>query len=229
MIVLNSKRRPTRFSGVLIDFEGIDGSGKTTALTKAYERLLSEGYDVILTTWDDSKLTGKALKKGKKKQRMTPLTFTLLQAANFADRLQKLILPHLRKGGIVIADRWMYTSFARDVVRGNDRDWVRKVYEWCPEATLPIYFKLDPQVALDRKENFDDESIAYYEAGADLYPDLSRKDGFLKFQGQVKAEYERFVDDYGFSVVDANQDMDAVEADVTALVDSVIGKIKKAA
>lgn len=228
MIVLNSRSRASSWSGTLIDFEGIDGSGKTTALTKVYERCKAEGRDVLWTEWADSKLTGKALKKGKKKHRMTPMTFTLLQACNIADRLQTLILPFLRKGGVVCADRWMYTSYARDVVRGCNRQWVRDVYDFCPAPDVTVYFQLDPEVALDRKLTFDDEPIAYYEAGQDIYPNIDPEDGFLRFQGEVKAEYDHFADKEGLITLDADQSMEAVEAQSWDLVDRVLSG-KKAA
>jgi dTMP kinase len=228
VIVLNTSRKPARYSGKIICAEGIDGSGKTTALAKVYERLKAEGRDVLWTEWSDSKVAGKALKKAKKKHRLTALTFTLLQACNIADRLQATILPFLRKGGIVIADRWKYTCYARDVVRGEDPGYVRDVFRFCPDADLAMFFDLEPAVALERKKNFDDEGISYYEAGHDLYPDLSDEDGFLKFQGQVLREYRRFAGDEGMVRVDADRPMDVVEAEAQALVDRLLGERRAA-
>lgn len=229
MLILGTNRRPTRYSGKIISFEGIDGSGKTTALEKCYERAQAAGYDVVWTEWGDSKLAGKALKKGKKKHRMTPITFTLLQACSIADRLETDLLPFLRKGGIVFADRWIYTCLARDVVRGVDRKYVREVLSFAPEADVAVYFKLPPKVALERKLSFDDEGIQFYEAGQDLYPDLSREDGFLKFQGEVGREYDRIAKEYDMCVLDADQDMDAVERDAWAFVSAGLATARKAA
>ena len=228
MIVLRSDRKPTRWSGLLITFEGGDGTGKTTALEKVYKRLQDEGRPVLWTEWDDSKLCGKALRKGKRKQRMSPITYTLLSACNIADRWQTLIGPFLRKGGIVCADRWKYTSYARDVARGNDPDWVRECYQWCPDADLAVYFECDPAVALQRKLKFEDKPPKYYEAGLDVYPDLSAEKAFLKFQGDVNRVYRGMVKECGMKVLDADQEMDAVEADAQALVDGLL-KAKKAA
>lgn len=232
MIVINSDGKPTRYSGLLISFEGGDGTGKTTALTLVYERLKSEGYDVMWTDWDGSKLAGKALKKGKRKQRMTPLTYTLLSACNIADRLQKTVLPFLRKGGIVCADRWFYTSLARDVARGNDPKWVRQCYQWCPDADVVAYFKCDPAVALQRKIEFDGEEPKYYECGLDKYPELESDPhaAFIKFQGDINREYERMAKTGEIpSVIDANRSMEEVEVDAQALIDVALKKIRKAA
>lgn len=223
MIVLNTSRKPSRYSGKLICAEGVDGSGKTTALGKVYERLKAEGRDVLWTEWADSKVAGKALKKAKKKQRMTALTFTLLQACNIADRLQDTILPFLRKGGVVIADRWKYTCYARDVVRGEDRKYVRDVFRFCPDADMAMFFDLDPKVALERKKNFDDEGISFYEAGHDVYPGLSDEDGFVKFQSEVLREYRRFAAAESMVRVDADRPMDVVEAEAQGLVARLLG------
>jgi dTMP kinase len=230
MLILGTNRKPRRYSGKLIDAEGIDGSGKTTALTKCFERAKELGYDCMWTEWSDSKLAGKALKKGKKKHRLTPITFTLLQACSIADRLETQIIPHLQKGGIVFADRWYYTCLARDVVRGMDPKYVARVFDFCPEADLGIWFKIDPAVALERKRNLDDEGIAYYEAGADLFPDLSREDGFLKFQGLCADRYQKIYDGDDLVLLDADRSIEAVEEDAWSLVrDCIDGLDRKAA
>lgn len=229
MLVLGTNKRPTRYSGRIICFEGIDGSGKTTALEKCYKRAVDAGYDCLWTEWGDSELMGKALKKGKKKHLMTPITFTLMQAANIADRLEQDILPFLRKGGIVFADRWIYTCYARDVVRGMDREYVRQVMEFAPTADLAVWFKLSPVQALDRKLEFDDKNVKYYEAGGDLYPELAREEGFIKFQGEVAAEYKQLAKEFNMETLDAAQSMDAVEKDAWALVVGAIEGVRKAA
>src|SRR6478752_5957408 len=116
---------PHPFPGKLIIVEGIDGSGKSTQLQLAMRYLKTRGYPVFFTEWNSADL-------GKKKMSLTPMTFSLLHATDFAHRLINNILPPLKAGMIVLADRYAYTAFARDVVRGCDRQWVRDVYEFAP-------------------------------------------------------------------------------------------------
>ena len=230
MLILGTNRKPRRYSGLLVDFEGIDGSGKTTALKACMKRAEDAGYSCLWTEWEDSKIAGKALKKSKKKQRMTPITFTLLQACSIADRLEKDIVPFLKAGGIVFADRWYYTCLARDVVRGMDEKYVKQVFEFCPPADIGVWFDIDPGVALERKLKFDDEPIQYYEAGQDVFPDLSLEDGFLKFQGLVAKRYQEIYDEDDLIRLDADQSIEKVERDAWALVkDAIEGKELKAA
>ncbi len=198
MIVISTDGKPNSYSGKIVAFEGIDGSGKTTNLTMIQEWLEYKGYSTLWTDWGTSELCGRALSEGKDKKLMTPMTFALLQAANVADRLQAEILPHLQKGGVVLCDRWFYTSYARDV-------------------------------ALERRESPDGKlniaNIAYYEAGMDMKLSDNRADGFLAFQARVAAEYEDvIVPEFGFKVVDADRDIDEVNAELQALILDAIGE-----
>ena len=114
--------------GTLVCVEGIDGSGKSTQLAILRDWLKSLKQDVIFTEWNSSDLISQTTKLAKKKNLLSPRTFSLLHAVDFADRLEQVIIPALKAGFIVLADRYVYTAFARDVARGVDRDWVRKVY-----------------------------------------------------------------------------------------------------
>lgn len=114
--------------GVLICVEGIDGSGKSTQLDLLYSWLKSKNLDVILTCWNSSDLISETTKRAKKKNLLSGRTFSLLHAVDFADRLEKVIIPAMKAGFIVLADRYVYTAFARDVARDVDKKWVRNMY-----------------------------------------------------------------------------------------------------
>lgn len=222
MLARNTDGKPSRWSGVLITFEGIDGSGKTTNLGLIQDWLKDQGYDVLWTEWDDSNVMRKAMKKAKKKHRMTPILFTLMQAASIADRLDDHVLPHLNKGGVVLADRWYYTCLARDVVRGMKRDYVESVFRFAPKADLAVYFDIDPKIALERKLQDEGEEISYYEAGQDIDgAPGDYKDGFLWFQSKVRAEYRRGVAREGLMQIDADQSIDATNE----LLKNMVGKL----
>src|SRR5207302_162258 len=106
------------YPGRLITVEGIDGSGKSTQLLLLERWLSARGYPVRFTEWNSSRLVRRAMKRGKKKDLLTPTTFSLLHAVDFADRLTYQIVPPLKAGMIVLADRYVYTAFSRDVARG---------------------------------------------------------------------------------------------------------------
>ncbi len=139
-----------RFPGRLITVEGIDGSGKSTQLALLHRWLLGEGFPVRFSEWNSSTLVKQITSRGKKKQILTPTTFCLTHAADFADRVEHDVIPALRSGGIVLSDRYIFTAFARDVVRGVDPQWVRRLYRFAVKPTLAFYFRVPLEVALGR-------------------------------------------------------------------------------
>src|SRR5471030_1326326 len=127
---MDALTQPHQFPGKLIIVEGIDGSGKSTQLQLAMKYLQAKGFKPFFTEWNSADLVKAVTKRGKKKMTLTPMTFSLLHATDFAHRLALNILPPLKAGMIVLADRYVYTAFARDVIRGCDRQWVRQVYQF---------------------------------------------------------------------------------------------------
>src|SRR5687767_12112533 len=191
--MLNNLSTPHEYPGKLFVVEGIDGSGKTTQLALLAKWLSAAGLRVFVTEWNSSALVKAATKMGKKKNSLTPTTFSLLHATDFADRLLYNVVPPLKAGMIVIADRYAYTAFARDVARGVDRAWVRDLYSF----PVPIDVSLDRLMARRVK-------LKYYEAGMDMGWSLNAQESFRIFQGKVLEEYDRLVDEFGLSVVDAS-------------------------
>jgi dTMP kinase len=143
-----------------------------------------------------------ATKSGKKKNTLTPMTFSLLHATDFADRLLYNIIPPLKAGMIVLADRYTYTAFARDATRGVDRRWVRELYSFAVKPDLAVYFRVPIEVSTDRLLARR-VKLKFYEAGMDMGWSPNLVDSFKMFQGKVLDEYDRLVDEFGFSVVNA--------------------------
>src|SRR5438874_964137 len=139
-----------RFQGKLIVVEGIDGSGKSTQLSLLSQWLRSQGYAVVFSEWNSSPLVRKTTRRGKKKEMFTPTTFSLIHATIFADRMESYILPLVKSGAIVCADRYAYTAFARDVVRGVSSSWVRNLYRFAIKPNVAFYFRVPLDVALGR-------------------------------------------------------------------------------
>ena len=192
------------FPGRLIAVEGLDGSGKSTQIHLVHRWLQSTGYRVFFSEWNSSVLVREATRKGKKRQLLTPTTFSLSHATDFADRYERQILPLLRAGYLVLCDRYIFTAFARDAVRGCDRAWLRKLYGFARIPDLTLFFRLPLNAALGRILEGRPQ-LKYFEAGMDLElsPDIT--ESFRIFQGRVLDEYLKMVEEFGFTVVDATQ------------------------
>jgi dTMP kinase len=200
--MLNNLKTPHEYPGKLFVVEGIDGSGKTTQLGLLAKWLAAEGHRVFVTEWNSSALVKAATKAGKKKNALTPMTFSLLHATDFADRLLYKIIPPLKAGMVVLADRYAYTAFARDATRGVDRQWVRDLYSFAVRPDLALYFRVPIEVSLDRLLARR-VKLKFYEAGLDLGWSSQPVESFRLFQGKVLDEYDRLVDEYDLKVIDA--------------------------
>ena len=199
---------PHPYPGKLIIVEGIDGSGKSTQLQLAMRYLKTQGYPVFFTEWNSADLVKKVTKKGKKKMTLTPMTFSLLHATDFAHRLINNILPPLKAGMIVLADRYAYTAFARDVVRGCDPTWVRRVYSFAPRPDLGLYFNVPIDVSSARILS-GRAQLKDYEAGMDLHLAPDKVSSFKIFQSRILTEYEKIRHEYGLVEIDATQNIGA--------------------
>jgi dTMP kinase len=202
--MLNTLTTAHEYPGRLFVVEGIDGSGKTTQLSLLGKWLTAAGHRVFLTEWNSSALVKAATKAGKKKNALTPMTFSLLHATDFADRLLYKIIPPLKAGMIVLADRYAYTAFARDVARGVHQQWVREVYSFAVRPDLALYFRVPIEVSIERLMARR-VKLKFYEAGMDMGWSASPVESFRLFQGKVLEEYDRLVEEYGLAVVDGAQ------------------------
>ena len=212
-----SIREAHKFPGRLIVVEGIDGSGKSTQLSLLQTFLQSEGYDVSFTEWNSSPIVKDTTKRGKKKNLFTPTTFSLIHATDFADRHERSILPPLQAGLIVLADRWAYTAFARDAVRGCDRVWLRNLYEFATRPDLVLYFRVDIDTSVARIMG-GRMQLKYHEAGMDLGLSPDPIQSFRMFQSKVLAEYDQTTDEFGLTVIDGKRSVVEQQREVRRLV-----------
>ena len=208
--------------GTLICVEGIDGSGKSTQLAILRDWLKSKGLDVIFTEWNSSELISQTTKKAKKKNLLSPRTFSLLHAVDFADRLEQIIIPALKAGFIVLADRYVYTAFARDVARGVDKDWVRNMYGFAVKPDLTLYYSINAETSLERI--CANRTPSFYEAGMDLKLSNNPYKSYVIFQNMVNAEYLQMVDEFGLVKIDAQQSIHAKQVKMRELVRECLAK-----
>ncbi|MGH8003402.1 MAG: dTMP kinase [Limisphaerales bacterium] len=216
----NSKNK-NDVPGKLIAVEGIDGSGKSTQLYLLKRWLELEGYRVFFTEWNSSAIVKRATRKGKKNLRLTPTTFSLIHATDFADRYERQIMPLLQAGYIVLADRYIYTAFARDTIRGCDREWVRQLYGFARPPDITFYFSVPLEVALGRI--LDGRPVLkHHEAGMDLNLSPDPYESFKRFQGFILEEYQRMSREFNFMIIDATQPPEAQQPLVRRMVEKEI-------
>ena len=202
--MLDTLTSPHTYPGRLFVVEGIDGSGKTTQLGLLAKWLTASGHRVFMTEWNSSALVKAATKAGKKKNALTPMTFSLLHATDFADRLLYKISPPRKAGMIVLADRYAYTAFARDVARGVDRQWVRDLDRFAVRPNLAVYFRVPIDVSLDRLLARR-VKLKFYEAGMDMGWSSNPTESFRRFQSLVLDEYDQIVGEHDLRVIDATR------------------------
>ena len=206
--------------GTLVCVEGIDGSGKSTQLSLLRDWLKNRGQDVIFTEWNSSELISQTTKLAKKKNLLSPRTFSLLHAVDFAGRLKQVIAPALKAGFIVLADRYAYTAFARDVARGVDPNWVRKVYDFALKPDLALYFDIDPKLSMERI--CFNRAPKFYEAGMDLKLSNDPYESYMIFQGRVIDEYKKMVDEFGLVKLDAKDSIHSKQVKIREMLCDIL-------
>ena len=210
-----------KYPGTLIIVEGIDGSGKSTQIDLLCKWLNSRNLVTVFTEWNSSPIVRRTTKRGKQEEMLTPMSFSLIHAADFASRVHAQILPALRAGGIVLADRYVYTAFARDATRGVNRDWLRRIYSFAVQPSLGLYFKTPLDVSIHRI-NTGREELGYYESGQDMGFSDDREESFRIFQGRLLDEYEAITEEFGLMTIDATQPIAVQQQQVRQYVEPLI-------
>ena len=200
----------TGLKGTLITIEGTDGIGRSTQVSLLKQWLEVQGYGVIETGWTRSELMSETIGAAKAGHNLNQLTLSLLYATDFADRLEKIVLPALRSGFIVIADRYVFTAFARSVVRGADPRWIRGVFGFAVIPDLTLYLRLDADALIRRVLRT--REIDYWEAGMDMHLGIDLFESFRKYQWRLIREYNKMAREFGFVTIDAALEVDDIQA-----------------
>jgi len=204
------------FPGRLIAVEGLDGSGKSTQIYLLKRWLELQGLKVFFSEWNSSALVKNATSKGKKRELLTPTTFSLIHATDFADRYERHLVPLLRAGYLVLCDRYIFTAFARDTVRGCTPEWVRRIYDFAALPDLTFFFKADLEVSLNRILDNRPE-LKYFEAGMDMRLSADPYESFRIFQGRILEQYLGMRDEFNFVTIDANSSIEPQQQRVREL------------
>jgi dTMP kinase len=200
--------------GHLIVIEGTDGVGRSTQIELLRSWLEVEGYAVSNTGWTRSPLLSETINEAKAGHYLTVTTFSLLYAADFADRLEHQIIPALRAGFIVIADRYMYTAFVRNTVMGADPAWTRQLFGAALLPDLVLYLEIDVENLTPRV--LAGKGMNYWESGMHLALGTDIFDSFRRYQGRLLEEYDRLADEFGFVRVDATRSVEEIQDDLRA-------------
>ena len=212
-------------TGKLIVIEGTDGVGRSTQIELLKKWLEVKGYGVATTGWTRSSLMVQAIDEAKSGHTLNVNTFSLLYAADFADRLEHEVIPALKAGFIVLADRYIYTAFARSMVRGADPEWIRKVFGFAlvPDAIFYMHVQvgdLVPRVinsqTLQRRywEEESGEGMDYWESGMDMHLGEDFYDSFTEYQKRILLEFHKMSKEFNFQVVDASRSLKEVNREL---------------
>ena len=212
-----------KLAGRLIVVEGADGSGRSTQIAMLMRWLEGSGHATVQVGLKRSTLVSEELDQAKKGNILSRSTLSLFYATDFADQLENSILPALKAGFIVLADRYIYTLMARDLVRGMDAKWLENLYGIALVPDAVFYLKVSPEILVQR--NFaKDYALDYWESGMDLGLSRDMFDSFIKYQGLMASQFERLQSTYGFSIIDCDRSPEEINAELQQKTEQVLAK-----
>ena len=215
------------YPGRIIAIEGTDGVGRTTQIQLLREWLEVRGYGVIETGWTRSPLMQPTIELAKASNTLNKLTFVLLYATDFADRLEKEIIPALKAGFIVLSDRYIFTALARAGVRGIDRPWLRSLYGFAIAPHMVFYLKVDVETLIGRI--LESRGMDFWESGMDMKAADDIYDSFRLYQNKLLREYTSMADEFHFRVIDARRAVDYIQDDLRRQVAAFLEPVEKPA
>jgi dTMP kinase len=215
------------YPGRIIAIEGTDGVGRTTQINLLREWLEVQGFGVVETGWTRSALMQPTIELAKSSNTLNKLTFVLLYATDFADRLEKEIIPALKAGFIVLSDRYIFTALARAGVRGVDRPWLRSLYGFAIAPHLVFYLKTDVDSLITRV--LASRGMDFWESGMDLKGGDDIYDSFRTYQNKLLREYNSMADEFHFRVIDARRSIDAIQEELRRQIQAFLTASEKPA
>jgi dTMP kinase len=210
-----------KLTGKLIVVEGADGSGRSTQIARLVEWFEGSGHATVQVGLKHSTLVSEELEKAKQGNILSHTTLSLFYATDFADQLENSIIPALRAGFMVLADRYVYTLMARDMVRGMDEAWLKNLYGIALEPDAVFYLNVPPEELVQR--NFAKNlALDYWESGMDTGLSRDMFDSFMKYQTAMQQTFLRLQSTYGFTIVDGTRSAEAINAELRKKVSAVL-------
>ncbi len=206
--------------GKLIVLEGTDGVGRSTQIARLVPWIETHGLPVVVTGWNRSLLVSKLITSAKEGTLLNKVTYTLLYATDFADRLERVVIPALKSGMVVVADRYVATAMVRGAVRDVDRDWMRELYGFAPPPDLTVYMRLDVDDLITR--TLDRTRLNYWESGMDRHMGEDIHDSFMSYQSKQIREYDEMAKEAGWKTVDARRAVDETQVEIRKAVAPVL-------
>ena len=195
--------------GKLIVVEGADGSGRSTQIVQLVEWLETGGRATVQVGLKRSTLVSEELEKAQHGNVLSRTTLSLFYATDFADQLENIIIPALKAGFIVLADRYIYTLMARDMVRGMNGAWLKNLYGIALEPDAVFYLSVEAEELVQRNLA-KSAALDYWESGMDLGLSRDMFDSFLKYQTAMQMAFRQLQKTYGFTILDGNRSVDSV-------------------
>ena len=217
---------PSKLTGSLIVIEGPDSSGRSTQIALLTQWLEEQGYAVEQVGLKRSTLVGPELERAKQGNVLSPRTLSLFYATDFYDQLENRIIPALRAGFVVLADRYIYTLMARDIVRGAEPEWVASLYAMAPVPDAVFYLVVSLKTLVERTFQAHTE-LDYWESGMDCGLSRDWFQNFMRYQRRIRNEFVKMQKIYGFEAVNANRTIAAVDRDLKGRIHGVLNRLDR--
>ncbi len=215
--------KPAQLVGKLIVVEGADGSGRSTQIVRLVDWLETSGHPTVQVGLKRSTLVSEELDKAQEGNILSRTTLSLFYATDFADQLENTIIPALKAGFIVLADRYIYTLMARDLLRGMDEKWLKNLYGIAPEPDAVFYLSVEPNELVQRNLS-KTATLDYWESGMDLGLSRDLFDCFLKYQTKMQATFHKMQKTYNFDIVDANRSTESITKELRKKISALLEK-----
>ncbi|MBQ2983813.1 MAG: dTMP kinase [Candidatus Gastranaerophilales bacterium] len=214
-------KKPHGYDGLLIVIEGTDGSGKSTQVNMLSQYVKDKCFGVTVSEWKTSRLISGVINEAKEKNMLNTTTYSLLYAADYADRLENEIIPALKAGFVVLMDRYVFTAYVRDSVRGHDINWVKNLYGYAPKPDLVFYLNVPPQDLIKRliAKN---GALDYFESGRDIGLSTDIYNSFEIYQKRSLEEYKKLIEEYNFIELDGTKPIDEIHEEIKKSVSKLL-------